>query len=327
MINSSGNPTSFNLQSGSVGSTWDVTWTVPTRIHIIHSFSAADAQDPYTLAGRWLANGAYAYYGSMNEPYLQSFRSASLISECLTKGYPWAAATRQNPEKEMFGNPWRLMVVGDPMLRLIAQNQIPARVSSETVQNWPSFSLEAIPQDSEEPLARLAWGVRQTLVWASAKAEQEGIKAKDIVAVIRKIDRTKLPQGVRSIRDELAAHLTLEAHQYEQSLELADEVPASERSIIFTRMIESGAMARYQQGLSKGDLEEALPAWRVLVANCPRSDLREPLTAPIRPMASTPVRKRIWIRTLESLQSRSGASQELKDWATKEITDAEKAKK
>ena len=327
MINSSGNPTSFNLQSGSVGSTWDVPWTVPTRIHIIHSFSAADAQDPYTLAGRWLANGAYAYYGSMNEPYLQSFRSASLISECLTKGYPWAAATRQNPETEMFGNPWRLMVVGDPMLKLIAQNQIPARVSSETVQNWPSFSLEAIPQDSEEPLARLAWGVRQTLVWASAKAEQEGIKAKDIVAVIRKIDRTKLPQGVRSIRDELAAHLTLEAHQYEQSLELADEVPDSERSIIFTRMIESGAMARYQQGLSKGDLEEALPAWRVLVANCPRSDLREPLTAPIRPMASTPVRKRIWIRTLDSLQSRSGASQELKDWATKEITDAEKAKK
>ncbi len=326
MINSSGNPTSFNLQAGSVGSTWDVPWTVPTRIHIIHSFSAADAQDPYTLAGRWLANGAYAYYGSMNEPYLQSFRSASLIADCLTKGYPWAAATRQNPEKEMFGNPWRLMVVGDPMLKLIAQNQIPARVSSEIVQNWPSFGPEEVPQESAEPLTRLAWGVRQAIVGASSTEEQGAMQAKELVGVIRKIDRTKLPQAVRSIRDELAAHLSLESHQYEQILELADEVPAQERSMTLTRMIESGAMARYQQGLSRGDLEVALPAWRVLVANCPRSDLREPLTTPIRPLATTPVRRRIWIRTLESLQSRPGASQELKDWATKEITEAEKAK-
>lgn len=326
MINSSGNPTSFNLQAGSVGSTWDVPWTVPTRIHIIHSFSAADAQDPYTLAGRWLANGAYAYYGSMNEPYLQSFRSATLISECLTKGYPWAAAMRQNPEKEMFGNPWRLMVIGDPMLRLLPPKQIPDRVSAENLQSWPSFAPEAIPRDDAEPLAKLAWSVRQTIVWASAPEEQGAIKAKDLLEVLLKIGRDKIPVSVRPVRDELAAHMALEAHQYGKSLEIADEVPTDERSITLTRMIESAAIAELLQSLSRGDLENAMPAWRTLISICPRSDLREPFTAPIRILATSAVRKRIWIRNLENLQKRPSTAQELKDWAAKEIADAEKSK-
>ena len=39
---------------------------------MIHSFSAADPPDPSTIAGRWLANGAFLYFGSMNEPFLDA---------------------------------------------------------------------------------------------------------------------------------------------------------------------------------------------------------------------------------------------------------------
>lgn len=326
MINSSGNPTSFNLQSSSGGSTWDVPWTVPARVHMIHSFSAADISDPYTLAGRWLANGAYAYYGSMNEPYLQSFRSAGLISDCLSRNLPWATAVRQNPEKEMFGGPWRLMVLGDPMMKLVSPRQVPPRVNSESIKDWPSFHAEPVPAETEEPLRVLAWAVRQSIIWASGSAGYDAIKPKEIAAILAKISRDRLPENARSIRDELAAHMAIEAHQYSLSLDLADDVPVKERSMTFTRMIESGANARFQQAMSRGDLEDALPAWRVLVTSCPRGDLRESLTAPIRPMITTPVRKRVWIRALENLQSRQGVSPDLRDWAAKQALEAEKIK-
>jgi hypothetical protein len=326
MINSSGNPTSFNLQAGSVGSTWDVPWSAPTRIHIIHSFSAADAADPYTLAGRWLANGAYAYFGSVNEPFLQSFRSAGLISDCLTRNMPWAPATRQNPEKEMFGNPWRLMVVGDPMMRLVAPRSRPTRVNSDIVQDWPTFQPEAVPADTAEPLALLAWAVRQAIVWASAGQGDEVARPREIAAVLLKIRRDDLAPAVRPIRDELAAHMLLESRHYGGSLDLADEIPPSERSITLARMIESAAVIRFQTAMARADLEDALPAWRVLVTSCPRGDLRESISAPIKPLITTPVRKRLWIRALENLQNRQGVSQDLKDWSARQALEAEKIK-
>ncbi len=50
----------------------------PTVVSIIHSFSAADPLDPSTIAGRWLENGVYIYFGAMNEPYLNAFRCPKL---------------------------------------------------------------------------------------------------------------------------------------------------------------------------------------------------------------------------------------------------------
>ena len=47
--------------------------TKPAAVLMIHSFSAADPTDPGTIAGRWLANGAFVFFGSMNEPGLQAF--------------------------------------------------------------------------------------------------------------------------------------------------------------------------------------------------------------------------------------------------------------
>ena len=101
---------------------------------MIHSFSAADPADPQTIAGRWLAQGAFVYYGSVNEPYLQAFRPAGLVAEMVAADMPLAAALRQG-EFEPFGRPWRLIYLGDPLYRL----------PSADVTTGPS------PADAERP--------------------------------------------------------------------------------------------------------------------------------------------------------------------------------
>ena len=38
-----------------------------------------DPTNPETIAGRWLAQGAFVYFGSVNEPFLLSFRTPRLV--------------------------------------------------------------------------------------------------------------------------------------------------------------------------------------------------------------------------------------------------------
>ena len=84
---------------------------------MIHSFSAADLNDRQTIASRWLANGAFAYFGSVHEPYLPAFRPPGLVSELIAAEVPLVAALRQG-ELEPFGFPWRLIYLGDPLYRV-----------------------------------------------------------------------------------------------------------------------------------------------------------------------------------------------------------------
>lgn len=326
LVNSSGNPTSFNLQSGTTGTTWDVPWSRPTRIHIIHSFSAANAADPYTLAGRWLANGAYAYFGSVNEPYLQSFRTAGLLSDCLTQGYPWAAAVRQNPGREMFGGPWRLIVFGDPMMTLKSKNEKTSRINSDITDQWPAYRYEPVPDLKSDPAALLGWAVRQSIYRQTSQAEEQTADAKLILQVLTGMNRSKIAEDLRPIRDELLAYHVLETRQFEECIKLADQIELSKISPSLSRMIESAAIVDYQKGLSRGNLEDALPGWRVIVQICPRGDLRDALTRPLKPMTTTAIRKRIWIRTLERLINSDQSGEDLKNWAAKEKAVAESAK-
>ncbi len=115
LVNSSGGPSRFRLKGGE-GRTEDVPWSeVPAAVVMIHSFSAARVEDEATIAGRWLANGAFLYFGSMNEPFLQAFRAPGLVGELLSGGVPLAAAVFKLPSEDDFGMPWRLRLVGDPM--------------------------------------------------------------------------------------------------------------------------------------------------------------------------------------------------------------------
>ena len=59
-INSSGSPKSSRY-AGGPGRPADVPGGLPAAVVMIHSFSAADPADPRTIAGRWLAQGAFVY--------------------------------------------------------------------------------------------------------------------------------------------------------------------------------------------------------------------------------------------------------------------------
>ena len=69
LFNSSGGPDQFSI-AGGPGRPGDIPRGVPTAVSMIHSFSAADPLDPQTIAGRWLDQGAFVYFGSVWEPFL-----------------------------------------------------------------------------------------------------------------------------------------------------------------------------------------------------------------------------------------------------------------
>jgi len=115
-VNSSGVPRRFAIEGGP-GRPADLPRGLPVAVSMIHSFSAADLADPQTIAGRWLAQGAYIFYGSVNEPFLPAFRQPALVADLLAVGIPFVAALRQG-EAEAFGHPWRLIYLGDPLYRL-----------------------------------------------------------------------------------------------------------------------------------------------------------------------------------------------------------------
>jgi hypothetical protein len=115
-LNSSGGPQHFAIEGGP-GRPADIPRGGPVAVCMIHSFSAADLANPQTIAGRWLAQGAYVFYGSVNEPFLPAFRQPSLVADLITAGFPFVAALRQG-ESERFGFPWRLIYLGDPLYRL-----------------------------------------------------------------------------------------------------------------------------------------------------------------------------------------------------------------
>lgn len=130
-INSSGTPTEFNLPGG-LGRVADIPASVPTMIYMIHSASAAEPDNPNTIAGRWLANGAFLYFGSMNEPYLDAFRNPLLVTRLLVAGAPFSAACAKVLDEGAFGGAWRLRLTGDPMCRVLPMKERAARLGEWT---------------------------------------------------------------------------------------------------------------------------------------------------------------------------------------------------
>lgn len=111
LVNSSGMSTWFDLTPGRARASDVPSLNTPVAVHFIHSFSAEAIDNPGTVGGRWIANGAHAYYGSVSEPYLAAFNPGAAVVARLLAGAPWGAAVRQDN-----GKPWKLNVIGDPLI-------------------------------------------------------------------------------------------------------------------------------------------------------------------------------------------------------------------
>ena len=141
-INSWGGPDFFSI-AGGPGRAGDVPRGLPSAVAMIHSYSAADLNDPQTIASRWLANGAFVYFGSVREPFLLAFRPPGLVAELIARDVPLVAALRQS-ELERFGFPWRLIYLGDPLYRVgrgpLAQRSPMAKAKTGVKQNSPTWT-------------------------------------------------------------------------------------------------------------------------------------------------------------------------------------------
>jgi len=99
----------------------------PAAVHIVHSWSARAPGTPRTVAGRWLEHGAYAYYGAIDEPYLNAFVRTPLVVNRLLAGMPFGVAVRVDE-----GPPWKLNVLGDPLVTFRAGATAGNRIDQPT---------------------------------------------------------------------------------------------------------------------------------------------------------------------------------------------------
>jgi hypothetical protein len=86
----------------------------PLALHFIHSWSLTSAQVRETVGGRWLENGAYAYAGSVYEPYLVAFVPPQLVAARTADLMPFLVASRwlEGP----IDATWRVTLFGDPLM-------------------------------------------------------------------------------------------------------------------------------------------------------------------------------------------------------------------
>ncbi len=84
---------------------------VPSVVSFVHSWSAVAPDRITTIAGRWFSRGAYAYIGSVHEPYLQAFVPTPILTNRLMAGMALGPAAHLDS-----GPPWRIGVFGDPLI-------------------------------------------------------------------------------------------------------------------------------------------------------------------------------------------------------------------
>lgn len=130
-VNSRGGKAAFDVSQGQATVEDIPKLNVPAAIYFIHSWSATAPEDANTVAGRWLKNGAYAYIGSVHEPYLSAFVPPKFVVENLSLSVPFLIAARQ-PNAPA----WKVTTIGDPLM-LIRQPR-------------PRISPQALPLEPHE---------------------------------------------------------------------------------------------------------------------------------------------------------------------------------
>lgn len=281
MVNSSGGPRQFSI-AGGPGRPADVPLGRPAAVTMIHSFSAADPSDPSTIAGRWLENGAFLYFGSMNEPFLQSFRPPKLTAELAAAGIPLAAALRQG-ESEPFGRPWRLVYLGDPLYRF----RDPGRVRSDPTSwqthspespRWTVTEITASTEEAAGPPAtdaeRLAWCRKRAisgLCRAGSSpppgnvADRAGSDQSDWRSILLEIDRGQLDPSLRPIHDELVIDTLIDSGAEGRLRDWLLRIPPEQCPARLWRVIETLSMRRLARLAGARDLGPAFDLWDTLI--------------------------------------------------------------
>lgn len=292
MINSSGTPTEFRLQDA-WGETRDVPWSAPAAVVQIHSHSADDPTDPNTIAGRWLANGAFVYFGAMNEPYLQAFRTPSLVAALLAERLPLSAAVRQT-EAERYGGPWRLVFIGDPLYRVIEHRPRKPRLGAgpDLLAVWPPLADHAAPKPGSEAETVLRWALDQALCGLVRNARLQ--YPDELPRRLLSIDRVQLASALTVTYDALLAEMIDRGLvPTEAQTKLAAQLRA-EPSSPLRRRIAASRMTALQQALAHNDLPAAAALWEAWMRSDAPLAFKRLLTERVGQIANTRELRGIW---------------------------------
>lgn len=112
-VNSHGNAPEFNFTDGRAYAGDVPLLNTPAAVQFVHSFSMQRPDQPNTVGARWLLHGAYAYIGSVHEPYLDAFVPPQALAARLAEGWALGAAARQHEQGW-----WRIACYGDPLITL-----------------------------------------------------------------------------------------------------------------------------------------------------------------------------------------------------------------
>lgn len=115
-LNSSGGAASAAMRGGQFQSD-DVPIGRSMLTYLCASFSAASPWNNQTIAYKSLAGGAFWYFGSTSEPYMQAFVQPTEFAHRLTPPTPLSFAAHQ-VAGHPFAKPWKLTTLGDPLFCL-----------------------------------------------------------------------------------------------------------------------------------------------------------------------------------------------------------------
>jgi len=290
LLNTSGGPTDFHL-AGGPGHTADVPESGAAAVLMIHSFSAAAPDDPNTLAGRWLANGAYVYYGSMNEPYLQAFRPPALVASFLAENLPVVASVRQS-SSEPYGRPWRLAFLGDPLFRIRPVSASPRLAAWAEVDGWPAYGELREPGRASPDDLRLTWALR-TAVFRTQTGATPRLRA-DLSDALLAVARDRLEPALLPVYDALIADTLPAAGRSSELIERLARVPPAGRSADLRRHLETAQLSALQRAADLGDQRQAIALWDDVIKDPNAGEFGRVFTDRVGRLADSPDRLTRW---------------------------------
>jgi len=303
-INSAGGARGFKLSGPHGGRAEDVPISDPAFVHMVHSFSAQDPNNEETIAGRWLANGAYVYFGSVQEPYLLAFRVPDLVVDLLLEGLPAVVACRLIPEElPPMANPWRLAFLGDPLRRPFPSKPLERIESWAPIADWPAYGVPEPPGAEADAFDRLGYAVKAAIEAARSGSEPPRAVAEALLA----IDRRALPPRYRTLRDLLLADTLFQHDELEAFRREMDRWPLDSIEPPARRWIQTARIVQMQRAIEAGDWRSAADAWRDLARAQPSVGLFKALTERVAPPKEASAQRAVWARLLRSLQDEAGS--------------------
>ena len=141
-VNSHGVHTQFGMNGGTTANAGDVPlFDHPVMVHFLHSFSLEVPNLEDSVGGRFIANGAYAYFGSVYEPMLPAFVPPALIAARCGALVPFLLAARTM--EGAFARPWRTAGYGDPLTLLATANKIGIKRIDPPIDDAPTLRANA----------------------------------------------------------------------------------------------------------------------------------------------------------------------------------------